>query len=211
MHGRSTEGFLNRLAIPDPFTDADLDELRTDIERDVTATLMLGPARFAEEEPLFPGTGIDPVQQLLDLCAQVLRESEAPQRLADLARGRVFEGATDFGCLLNLGGRTEGARFWWQFGAGAGSATAAHCLQLLHLAHGELLDARHWALQAVELVDRTDTARLRATPVRTGRPPAALREAVRDLATDDAGDGIGPVPHPDVGVARRLGELAHAL
>lgn len=57
------------------------------------------------------------------------------------------EGALVFACLLHLARRSEAARFWWQFAAGAGSATAAHCLFLHHLQHSELRDARHWRAQ----------------------------------------------------------------
>ncbi|WP_406552061.1 hypothetical protein [Streptomyces sp. YS-3] len=38
-----------------------------------------------------------------------------------------------FGALLYLAGRVEGARFWFQYVAGAGSQAAARCLYLLHL------------------------------------------------------------------------------
>ncbi|MBB4889682.1 hypothetical protein FHS38_005758 [Streptomyces netropsis] len=60
-------------------------------------------------------------------------------------------GALTFACLLHLADRQEGAVFWWQFAAGAESATAAHCLYLHHLRHSERDAARHWFTQATEL------------------------------------------------------------
>ncbi|MET9646365.1 hypothetical protein AB0K71_09295 [Streptomyces syringium] len=60
-------------------------------------------------------------------------------------------GALTFACLLHLADRQEGAVFWWQFAAGAESATAAHCLYLHHLRHSERDAARHWFTQATAL------------------------------------------------------------
>ncbi|MBT2408113.1 hypothetical protein J7I97_15100 [Streptomyces sp. ISL-87] len=42
----------------------------------------------------------------------------------------------------------EGAQFWFQYAAGAGSRTAAQCLYLHHLARAEVATARHWNEQA---------------------------------------------------------------
>lgn len=55
-----------------------------------------------------------------------------------------------FACLLHLGDE-EGARFWFQYAAGAGSRTAARCLYLHHLARAEVETARHWKRQAQAL------------------------------------------------------------
>ncbi|MFC5722413.1 hypothetical protein ACFP1Z_19790 [Streptomyces gamaensis] len=60
-------------------------------------------------------------------------------------------GALTFACLLYLTDRGDAAEFWWQFAAGAGSATAAHCLYLHHLQHSEREAAGHWHDQAREL------------------------------------------------------------
>ncbi len=53
-----------------------------------------------------------------------------------------------FGCLLHLADRTEGAQFWFQYAAGAGSQTAARCLYLHHLARAEVATAQYWKCQA---------------------------------------------------------------
>ncbi|MGP3978941.1 hypothetical protein ACTWQF_33995 [Streptomyces sp. 8N114] len=46
-------------------------------------------------------------------------------------------------CVLQLTDTDDGARFWWQYAAGAGQAAAAYCLYLHHLSLGED-DAAHW-------------------------------------------------------------------
>ncbi|MEJ8646217.1 hypothetical protein WKI68_43205 [Streptomyces sp. MS1.HAVA.3] len=56
-----------------------------------------------------------------------------------------------FGCLLHLADRMEGAQFWFQYAAGAGSQTAARCLYLHHLSRAEVATARYWKRQAQTL------------------------------------------------------------
>ncbi|MGW6491930.1 hypothetical protein [Streptomyces sp. NPDC055056] len=51
-------------------------------------------------------------------------------------------------CVLQLTDTTEGARFWWQYAAGAGQGAAAYCLYLHHLALGESAAAHWWHQQA---------------------------------------------------------------
>ncbi|MEU1660675.1 hypothetical protein ABZ527_31835 [Streptomyces griseofuscus] len=50
-------------------------------------------------------------------------------------------------CVLQLTDTDDGARFWWQYAAGAGQAAAAYCLYLHHLALGEEDAARWWHRQ----------------------------------------------------------------
>lgn len=50
-------------------------------------------------------------------------------------------------CVLQLTQAEDGARFWWQYAAGAGQATAAYCLYLHHLSLGEDEAARWWHRQ----------------------------------------------------------------
>ncbi|MEU0037585.1 hypothetical protein [Streptomyces sp. NPDC006333] len=54
-------------------------------------------------------------------------------------------------CVLQLTDTSEGARFWWQYAAGAGQAAAAYCLYLHHLALGERDTADWWHRQADEV------------------------------------------------------------
>lgn len=50
-------------------------------------------------------------------------------------------------CILQLTDTDDGARFWWQYAAGAGQAAAAYCLYLHHLALGEDTTADWWHRQ----------------------------------------------------------------
>lgn len=87
--------------------------------------------------------------ELRKLSTLVIRDSRAAHHIALLAQSCRVEPASAliFACLLHLADR-EGAQFWWQFSAGAGSTTAALCLYLMHMQRGELRDAEHWAHQA---------------------------------------------------------------
>ncbi|MFF4169595.1 hypothetical protein [Streptomyces sp. NPDC001744] len=101
------------------------------------------------------------------------------------------------------------ARFWWEFAAGAGNATAAQCLHLYHLARGELRDADLWVLQAVS----ADSPAVPRTPARrTAVRHEALRAAVGRLTVDAAEEsGHSRVPRPLQDLADRIEELADAL
>ncbi|MET9885681.1 hypothetical protein ABZZ20_21595 [Streptomyces sp. NPDC006430] len=88
--------------------------------------------------------------RVLDDLAWFLAENSAFAELA-LAAGTWPHGAEPallFGCLLHLSDRTEGAQFWFQYAAGAGSQTAARLLYLHHLARAEVRTARHWKVLA---------------------------------------------------------------
>ncbi|MEV0445569.1 hypothetical protein AB0I84_12215 [Streptomyces spectabilis] len=203
---RNLDEILHQAALPDAVTDDDLDDLQQEVVRDVTAVLMLG-ARPAPEGQL--PTPLDRAEaELQELSSSFLRSDTAAQHLSRLADEPVdADGALYFGCLLNLVQERDGALWWWQFAAGAGNATAAHCLYLLHLRHGELRDASHWAHQAFIL-----GAQIQLTP----RPcchqldthTKALREAVDRLKVDEV-DGA-PLHHPDQHLADRVEELADA-
>ncbi|MFI1731594.1 hypothetical protein ACH40E_20755 [Streptomyces acidicola] len=52
------------------------------------------------------------------------------------------------GCALQLADTDEGARFWWQYAAGAGDVAASYCLYLHHLSRGEEHAAAFWHNQA---------------------------------------------------------------
>lgn len=129
-----------------------------------------------------------------------------------------------FGCLLHLADRTEGARFWFQYAAGAGSRTAARCLHLHHLARAEVRTARHWKQQVQALppdehmpplppvpedleealgasviwtsppITTQDLTGLTCGPGRSGRPPYRLPGRLRQAVTARTAK-----EHPDLG------------
>ncbi|MFD9796927.1 hypothetical protein ACFWXK_38970 [Streptomyces sp. NPDC059070] len=73
-------------------------------------------------------------------------------------------------CVLQLTDTNDGARFWWEYAAGAGQSAAAYCLYLHHLALGEQEAASWWYSQADGAPDPSDTAAPQAGP---SLPPAA--------------------------------------
>lgn len=96
-------------------------------------------------------------QDLTRLSALVVNDPEVSTWVALLEENspRVDpQGALAFACLLELTGRWESAQFWWQFAAGAGNHTAAYCLYLHHMKHGEVHTAGHWFDQAALLIDQ---------------------------------------------------------
>jgi hypothetical protein len=83
------------------------------------------------------------------LCRTVVEREGALQHMAAFLGRRIPQpdGARVLGCVLQLAGREDGARFWWQFAAGAGDAAAAYCLYLHHLTLGEAWEAELWRRQ----------------------------------------------------------------
>lgn len=92
-------------------------------------------------------------------------------------------GAWVLGCALKLADVEEGARFWWQYAAGAAdeaSSSASYCLYLHHLSHGEWHAASFWLDQA-DLDTSAD----------------ASADTSADTAVDTSGDAPGSdVPRP---------------
>ncbi|WP_406447415.1 hypothetical protein OG782_01185 [Streptomyces sp. NBC_00876] len=224
---RSIDEVLEDAVIPDAFADYDLAASKRQIARGVADTLLYDTATarlagIARSHPATPASSIPTLhvqarQDLDMLSADALHGVEAAAQLARLANTRRIdpEGALQFACLLSLAGCTEAAQFWWQFAAGAGDATAAYCLHLLHLSRGERRDAAHWAEQAAAL----DCGAIRAGRLsvrhatgqgRDHRPSPQLRAAVQRLTIEED-DDFGSVPHPDPDLADQIVELADAL
>ncbi|MDJ0343380.1 hypothetical protein QMK19_19530 [Streptomyces sp. H10-C2] len=113
------------------------------------------------------------------LCAQAVRTPSASAAMAQFISSSYTEpdGARLFACLLKLTGRDEGARFWWQFAAGAGDPHSAYYLVLHHAQQGELNDAHHWYRQVVAF--------------RAERPGATVRILAQLLAAQDPEAGPG--------------------
>ncbi|MEU9397654.1 hypothetical protein AB0D86_47765 [Streptomyces sp. NPDC048324] len=88
-------------------------------------------------------------QSLAALCEVVVTHSFADQ-LADFLTDQVPQPRTAriLGCVLHLAGADTGARFWWQYAAGAEDTPASYCLYLQHLAHGDPHAAALWQAQA---------------------------------------------------------------
>lgn len=124
-----------------------------------------GPASLTGRRPM-PALVPTPADDLVLDAACHVRAARALDDLAwSLAESRPFaelalaagtwphgsEPALLFGALLHLADRMEGAQFWFQYAAGAGSRTAARLLHLHHLARAEVDTARHWRALAEAL------------------------------------------------------------
>ncbi|MFI9122329.1 hypothetical protein ACIGW0_23515 [Streptomyces bikiniensis] len=82
-------------------------------------------------------------------------------------------------CVLQLTDTDDGARFWWQYAAGAGLTGAAYCLYLHHLTLGETHAAHWWHTQIDE--EDESSARQVSTTVRWDDDPLVLQH--EDKAT----------------------------
>ncbi|GAA2280444.1 hypothetical protein GCM10010145_59620 [Streptomyces ruber] len=111
------------------------------------------PASTGEGTSLWDGYGHDPVddaaaQRLRALCEAAVAHC-APGQLADFITDQLPapRGAWILGCVLQLADASDGARFWWQYAAGAGDPAASYCLHLHHLASGDVYAAAFWQEQ----------------------------------------------------------------
>ncbi|WMI61967.1 hypothetical protein RBH85_36530 (plasmid) [Streptomyces rochei] len=89
-------------------------------------------------------------EHLRSLCEVAVTHASAPQ-ITDFITEQLPgpEGAWILGCLLHLTGAEDGARYWWQYAAGAGDRGAGYCLSLHHRARGDDQAADFW-------LDQTD-------------------------------------------------------
>lgn len=178
-------------------------------------------ARLTDETPRRPPRHAQAAMDLHTLSSVVIHDHDASNYVSRLVNDRRIDpdGALIFACLLDLAQHEEGAQFWWQFAAGAGSATSAYCLYLMHLRRGEQRDAEHWARQIQQLDDEPDQYRPRIEELKAWRDdpyqgdpshsPTALRRAIDELDSS-CDDDYGRVPQPDPALAERLEELATA-
>jgi hypothetical protein len=102
------------------------------------------PAAAALED----GTPTAAAEDLRALCETLVTHTPATA-VADFVTEQVPEprSALILACVLQLTDTDAGARFWWQYAAGAGQAAAAYCLYLHHLALGESDTANWWHRQ----------------------------------------------------------------
>ncbi|MDN3267038.1 hypothetical protein [Streptomyces sp. MA15] len=107
------------------------------------------PARRNAWPPHPPQTGNQTTaraaEDLRALCETLLTHIP-PATAAEFITEQVPEprSALLLACVLQLTDTDDGARYWWQYAAGAGLPTAAYCLYLHHLALGESATANWW-------------------------------------------------------------------
>jgi hypothetical protein len=99
----------------------------------------------------------DAAADLRSLCETLVTHTP-PTQIADFVTDQVPEprSALVLACILQLTDTEEGARFWWQYAAGAGQAAAAYCLYLHHLALGEEDTADWWHRQTDDVQPSPD-------------------------------------------------------
>jgi DNA-binding IclR family transcriptional regulator len=150
-----------------------------------------------------------------DLNAVSLLVVHSPDAAAQLSR-LVDTGPVDghgtlvFACLLYLTGHHEGARFWWEFAAGADSAPATYCLVLDHARQGEYHDAEVWA----DRLARSGFAPEHVWGERADAPAdAALPPTLLASVTESDHEALGRIPVPGrrlLAAVRGLALLASA-
>ncbi|MGW1094205.1 hypothetical protein ACWD5W_00285 [Streptomyces sp. NPDC002455] len=96
-----------------------------------------------------PTTAATATEDLRALCEALVTHTPGAA-VADFITDQVPEprSALVLACVLQLTGTDDGARFWWQYAAGAGQPAAAYCLYLHHLALGDRTAADWWHHQA---------------------------------------------------------------
>ncbi|MFJ8824417.1 hypothetical protein ACIREE_21840 [Streptomyces sp. NPDC102467] len=109
----------------------------------------------------------DAAEDLRALCETLVSHTSATD-VADFVTEQVPQprSALALACVLQLTDTDDGARFWWQYAAGAGQPAAAYCLYLHHLAQGEDATADWWHQQTddVEPVPDSPAAAEPETP-----------------------------------------------
>ncbi|MEU3466131.1 hypothetical protein ABZ721_40140 [Streptomyces sp. NPDC006733] len=92
-------------------------------------------------------------------------------------------GARILGCILHLADAEDGARFWWQYAAGAEDDAASYCLYLHHLALGETHTADWWRQQTrADIQPAPETVNLPGTTGRAATVDTSLPTVLRTLS-----------------------------
>lgn len=120
-------------------------------------------------------------EDLRALCETVLARTPDTD-VADFVTDQLPapRSALALACVMQLTYTDDGARFWWQYAAGAGQSAAAYCLHLYHLANGEedLADWWHQQTDATATPAPTDDE-----PVQNTDPEAEWTPASCPLST----------------------------
>ncbi|WP_326794028.1 hypothetical protein OHA79_52410 (plasmid) [Streptomyces sp. NBC_00841] len=103
------------------------------------------PDPHPDDTPSAPNAA---AEDLRALCETLVTHTPA-HAVADFVTEQVPQprSALVLACVLQLTETNDGARFWWEYAAGAGQPAAAYCLYLHHLALGERETADWWHRQ----------------------------------------------------------------
>ncbi|REK87788.1 hypothetical protein DY245_24475 [Streptomyces inhibens] len=209
-------GALGRLTVPRQAGAAAADGPRA----------TLSPGRADRGAPsAYPSARDEATHELQLACALVVNAAAAAASLERLVNDHHIdpEGALVFACLLHITGRCDAAHFWWHFGAGAGSRTAAYCLYLSHRRNGEYRDAAYWREQAAHAPDEErrsvaafDEKQLLPDAARHNllvqwhsglapTLPTALENVINRLVVDGDDEDFGEIPRPSPTLVQDLG------
>ncbi|MGC2997117.1 hypothetical protein ACPF8X_01600 [Streptomyces sp. G35A] len=166
-------------------------------------TLPADPSSTLHEDTFADDTA---AEHLRSLCEVAVTHASAPQ-ITDFITQQLPspQGAWILGCLLHLAGAEDGARYWWQYAAGAGDRGAGYCLSLHHRARGDHQTADFWLAQADDNPDTdegcaTNTATVLRMVVQmtadSDRTYSDTTLAVMSYTTAAVSDGYRR--HPDV-------------
>ncbi|MGQ4431320.1 hypothetical protein ACN6K3_002610 [Streptomyces sp. SAS_260] len=155
-----------------------------------------------------PGTAADEsgaaeaAKDLRALCETVLSHT-SPADVADFVTDQVPapRSALALACVLQLTDTDDGARFWWQYAAGAGQSAAAYCLYLHHLSNGEDDIADWWQQQTEDTAPPVPT-----DDTRTQTPPC---EPACEREWAPADNRLGEFPTTMLRVLRQLARSHH--
>ncbi|MFH8717622.1 hypothetical protein [Streptomyces zaomyceticus] len=138
------------------------------------------PRPVAPRHPIDQNTA-SAAEDLRTLCEALVTHTPA-DAVADFLTDQVPEprSAMILACVLQLTDTDDGARFWWQYAAGAGHAAAAYCLYLHHLALGETHVARWWHKQTD---DTPEAKTVRTTVHRDNKTVALFHDEETSAAT----------------------------
>lgn len=157
------------------------------------------PAPLPAPEAAGGGCGAaEAAKDLRALCETVLSHT-APADVADFVTDHLPgpRSALALACVLQLTDTDDGARFWWQYAAGAGQSAAAYCLYLHHLSNGEDDIAGWWQQQTEATV----------APVPTDDTFAQTPACEREWAP--ANHPLGRFPTTMLRVLRQLARSHH--
>ncbi|MFE5862168.1 hypothetical protein ACFQ77_16690, partial [Streptomyces virginiae] len=163
------------------------------------------PAGRADRQLVLDAACHERAARALDRLARALADSPEFTRVALDADAWPYSppSALLFASLLHLSGRMEGAQFWFQYAAGAGSATAARALYLLHLSRAEVTIAHHWQNQTTSPTN-DDEAGLPALPSVPEDLEASLGASVIWSSPPISTTDLAPHPPTDPKALRQL-------
>ncbi|MDO0936482.1 hypothetical protein QQY66_34045 [Streptomyces sp. DG2A-72] len=135
------------------------------------------------EQPRKTDTTNAAAEDLRALCETLLTHTPATA-VSNFVTEQVPEprSALVLACVLQLTDTDEGARFWWQYAAGAGQPAAAYCLYLHHLSLGES-DTADWWHRQTDDVQPPPTPPAHDTDSTTAEAPASWHPADHQLVS----------------------------